>query len=187
MSDCCRVLVKRLSAGAYVILLTQSTRSVVFPPSQKGKAAGDKITFIFNPKQHNSLTISFIHTFKLKSSQLSSIWCLLTYWSCIKWPIKRLYFFYYVYLLCASDINDDADDRKLLCTCENTKGTCQNGTCIGDYCFYTWVHGEEERGCFSKRHYKEQCSGSFKGFFVRCCKENECNALMTPPPNISEY
>uniref|UniRef100_A0A3B3CDR3 receptor protein serine/threonine kinase n=1 Tax=Oryzias melastigma TaxID=30732 RepID=A0A3B3CDR3_ORYME len=75
---------------------------------------------------------------------------------------------------------------KLLCTCENTKGTCQNGTCIGDYCFYTWVHGEEERGCFSKRHYKEQCSGSFKGFFVRCCKENECNALMTPPPNISD-
>ncbi|KAF6724653.1 Serine/threonine-protein kinase receptor R3 [Oryzias melastigma] len=84
-----------------------------------------------------------------------------------------------------ADINDDADDRKLLCTCENTKGTCQNGTCIGDYCFYTWVHGEEERGCFSKRHYKEQCSGSFKGFFVRCCKENECNALMTPPPNIN--
>uniref|UniRef100_A0A8C7Z3J2 receptor protein serine/threonine kinase n=1 Tax=Oryzias sinensis TaxID=183150 RepID=A0A8C7Z3J2_9TELE len=89
-----------------------------------------------------------------------------------------------VFLLCASDSNDDANDRKLLCTCENTKGTCQNGTCTGDYCFYTWVHGEEERGCFSKKHYREQCSGFFKGFFVSCCEENECNALMTPPPNI---
>ncbi|CAN9516121.1 unnamed protein product [Ophioblennius macclurei] len=75
-----------------------------------------------------------------------------------------------------------ADNGKLLCTCENTKGTCDNGTCRGDYCFYTLVHGVEERGCFSRENYMEQCFTSFEGFFVRCCSEEKCNALVTPPP-----
>lgn len=77
-----------------------------------------------------------------------------------------------------------ADAEELLCTCENNKGTCDNGTCRGDYCFYTWVHGEEERGCFARANYREQCLSSLSRFYVRCCKENKCNAWSTPPPNI---
>lgn len=86
--------------------------------------------------------------------------------------------------LCASDSEDDG---KLLCTCENNKGTCVNGTCRGDICFYTWVHGREERGCFSRANYREQCFTSFERFFVHCCHENQCNEFITPPPNISQY
>lgn len=86
--------------------------------------------------------------------------------------------------LCASDTEDDG---KLLCTCENLKGTCVNGTCRGDICFFTWVRSVEEKGCFSAANYREQCYTSFKGFFVHCCKENHCNALITPPPDISQY
>ncbi|XP_037540093.1 serine/threonine-protein kinase receptor R3 [Nematolebias whitei] len=80
---------------------------------------------------------------------------------------------------------DDPQGEKLLCTCENDKGTCSNGMCRGDYCFYTWVHGREERGCFTKDHFREQCSGSFKGLFTHCCTETKCNAFVTPPPNIN--
>lgn len=80
---------------------------------------------------------------------------------------------------------DTEDDGKLLCTCENTKGTCENGTCRGDYCFYSWVHGNEERGCFGSANYREQCTTSFERFFIHCCKEDKCNAFTTPPPNIN--
>ncbi|CAL9703037.1 unnamed protein product [Knipowitschia caucasica] len=76
------------------------------------------------------------------------------------------------------------DDEKLLCTCENTKGTCANGTCRGDYCFYNWVHGQEERGCFSAHNYREQCYTRFERFYVSCCKVNMCNTDITPPPSI---
>uniref|UniRef100_A0A3Q3WJ29 receptor protein serine/threonine kinase n=1 Tax=Mola mola TaxID=94237 RepID=A0A3Q3WJ29_MOLML len=79
------------------------------------------------------------------------------------------------------------DDEKLLCTCENNKGTCENGTCRGDICFYTWVQGFEERGCFSNTNYREQCFTSFSRFFVYCCRQNQCNAFATPPPQISQY
>ncbi|XP_026187230.1 serine/threonine-protein kinase receptor R3 [Mastacembelus armatus] len=80
---------------------------------------------------------------------------------------------------------DTEEDEKLLCTCENDKGTCVNGTCRGDICFYTWVHGNEERGCFSRVNYREQCFTSFKRFFVYCCTEHQCNTYTTPPPNIN--
>ncbi|KAJ0036798.1 hypothetical protein NQD34_005475 [Periophthalmus magnuspinnatus] len=76
------------------------------------------------------------------------------------------------------------EEEKLLCTCENKKDTCVNGTCRGDYCFYMWVHGLEERGCFSAHNYREQCFTSFERFFVSCCKVNMCNTYMTPPPSI---
>ncbi|XP_017270713.1 serine/threonine-protein kinase receptor R3 [Kryptolebias marmoratus] len=79
----------------------------------------------------------------------------------------------------------EPEGEDLLCTCENNKNTCSNGTCRGDYCFYTWVHGREERGCFSKTHYMEQCHGSFKGLFTYCCTQTKCNAFVTPPPNIN--
>lgn len=79
---------------------------------------------------------------------------------------------------------DASDDGKQLCSCENIKGTCVNGTCRGDYCFYTWVHGVEERGCFSAHNYREQCLTSFKRFFVSCCQVNMCNTYITPPPDI---
>lgn len=76
------------------------------------------------------------------------------------------------------------EDEKLVCLCQNEKGTCVNGTCRGDYCFYTWVHGREEQGCFSAHHYREQCLTSFERVFVSCCKVNMCNTDITPPPNI---
>uniref|UniRef100_A0A674E979 receptor protein serine/threonine kinase n=1 Tax=Salmo trutta TaxID=8032 RepID=A0A674E979_SALTR len=74
----------------------------------------------------------------------------------------------------------------LLCTCENKKGTCRNGTCRGDYCFYTKVHGREERGCFQRDHYKEQCYTSFQGLYVLCCSNNLCNFNSTAPPDPVE-
>ncbi|XP_008279453.1 serine/threonine-protein kinase receptor R3 [Stegastes partitus] len=76
------------------------------------------------------------------------------------------------------------DNGELLCTCENNKGTCENGTCRGDYCFYTWVHGREEWGCFTKVNSREQCSTSFERFYVYCCLGEKCNRFATPPPNI---
>uniref|UniRef100_A0A1A8P2R9 receptor protein serine/threonine kinase n=3 Tax=Nothobranchius TaxID=28779 RepID=A0A1A8P2R9_9TELE len=83
-----------------------------------------------------------------------------------------------------ADNRDHDKEEKLLCTCENNKGTCVNGTCRGDYCFYSWTQGREERGCFSKEYYNEQCKASISSLLiVRCCTENECNALFTPPPN----
>ncbi|XP_061592133.1 serine/threonine-protein kinase receptor R3 [Cololabis saira] len=84
-----------------------------------------------------------------------------------------------------AESHDTKDEEKLLCVCENDKGTCENGTCRGDSCFYTWVHGREEKGCFSKININEQCKGFFKGFFVHCCQINKCNAFITPPPNIN--
>ncbi|KAM7411922.1 hypothetical protein PAMA_021751 [Pampus argenteus] len=81
---------------------------------------------------------------------------------------------------------DSNDDGKLLCACENQKGTCLNNTCRGDICFYTWVHGFEERGCFRKHNHMEQCHAKLKRFFVHCCKENQCNTFTTPPPGIDE-
>ncbi|XP_013874378.1 serine/threonine-protein kinase receptor R3 [Austrofundulus limnaeus] len=83
-----------------------------------------------------------------------------------------------------ADSLDEPEDEKLLCTCKNNKGICSNGTCRGDYCFYTWVQGSEEWGCFPKEIYREQCS-SMKGIFAHCCKETKCNAFVTPPPNIN--
>ncbi|XP_064876932.1 serine/threonine-protein kinase receptor R3-like isoform X1 [Oncorhynchus nerka] len=75
------------------------------------------------------------------------------------------------------------DSTNLLCTCENNKGTCRNGTCRGAYCFYTKVHGREERGCFHKDHYKEQCSTNFLGLYVLCCSNNLCNVNSSAPPD----
>ncbi|XP_023139431.2 serine/threonine-protein kinase receptor R3 [Amphiprion ocellaris] len=79
---------------------------------------------------------------------------------------------------------DTIDDGKLLCTCVNEKDTCDNGTCRGDFCFYTWVRGREEWGCFSRDNYREQCFTSFERFYVYCCQKEKCNAFATPPPNI---
>lgn len=76
-----------------------------------------------------------------------------------------------------------AEDENLVCFCENQKGTCVNDTCRGNYCFYTWVHGQQEWGCFSA-HYREHCLTSFERFYVSCCKANMCNTNITPPPNI---
>ncbi|XP_033943269.1 serine/threonine-protein kinase receptor R3 [Pseudochaenichthys georgianus] len=86
-------------------------------------------------------------------------------------------------ILWISAIHAD-DDGKRLCTCENDKGTCVNGTCRGDYCFYTWVHKNEEWGCFPKEYYREQCFTSFERYYISCCRENYCNANSTPPPTI---
>ncbi|XP_034552127.1 serine/threonine-protein kinase receptor R3 [Notolabrus celidotus] len=80
---------------------------------------------------------------------------------------------------------DSIDDEKLLCTCENEKGTCVNGTCRDDICFYSWVQGYEERGCFPNANYREQCFTSFDRFFIHCCRVNLCNVDTTPPPNIN--
>ncbi|XP_028265346.1 serine/threonine-protein kinase receptor R3 isoform X2 [Parambassis ranga] len=80
---------------------------------------------------------------------------------------------------------DTNDDGQLLCICENDKGTCENGTCRGDYCFYTWVRGDQERGCFMKDHVREQCMTSFEGFYVSCCRDHLCNGNITPPPDIN--
>lgn len=79
---------------------------------------------------------------------------------------------------------DSEDDGKLLCACENKKGTCVNETCRGDRCFYTWVKGKEEKGCFPEANYREQCYTSFERFYVHCCKKDLCNAYATPPPGI---
>lgn len=83
---------------------------------------------------------------------------------------------------------DATEDEKLHCSCENKKGTCVNGTCRGDHCFYSWVDdGEvrEEWGCFLERNFKEQCwTRSLPRFFISCCKADMCNSNITPPPNI---
>ncbi|KAK6308433.1 hypothetical protein J4Q44_G00217040 [Coregonus suidteri] len=84
----------------------------------------------------------------------------------------------------SSEGPDDSTD--LLCTCENNKGTCTNGTCRGDYCFYTKVHGREEKGCFQKDHHKEQCYTNFLGLYVHCCSKNLCNVNSTAPPDPGE-
>nr|XP_020473363.1 activin receptor type-1-like [Monopterus albus] len=80
---------------------------------------------------------------------------------------------------------DTDEEGKLLCTCENAKGTCINGTCRGDICFYSWENGNEERGCFPRSLYLEQCYASVTGLFIRCCKENQCNTDTTVPPDIT--
>nr|XP_057939148.1 activin receptor type-1-like [Doryrhamphus excisus] len=88
-------------------------------------------------------------------------------------------------LLVSARPAESEDDGKHLCTCENDKGTCVNATCRGDICFYMWVQGHEEKGCFSNHNYREQCFTSFERFHVYCCRENLCNAFATPPPNIN--
>ncbi|XP_041654801.1 serine/threonine-protein kinase receptor R3 [Cheilinus undulatus] len=80
---------------------------------------------------------------------------------------------------------ESEDDEKLLCTCENEKGTCKNGTCKGDFCFYSWVQGYEERGCFSRKNSNENCKTAFRGFFIKCCQKNYCNALTTAPSDVN--
>ncbi|XP_005478137.1 serine/threonine-protein kinase receptor R3 isoform X2 [Oreochromis niloticus] len=81
---------------------------------------------------------------------------------------------------------DTTDDGNLLCSCKNDKGTCKNETCMGDYCFYTWMEdGYEELGCFSENT-KVQCYSSFPGYFTQCCRKDKCNAVITVPPSISE-
>ncbi|KAM9855708.1 serine/threonine-protein kinase receptor R3 isoform 1-T2 [Aulostomus maculatus] len=78
----------------------------------------------------------------------------------------------------------DPDDGPLLCACENNKDTCVNDTCRGDICFYNWLHGHEERGCFPEEYKYVQCFSSLNSLFIHCCKENYCNALTTPRSNI---
>lgn len=79
---------------------------------------------------------------------------------------------------------ESKEDGKLFCTCDTTKSSCLNGTCRGDICFYSWVHGVEEKGCFPANVYREQCLTKMERFFMYCCKVNECNTFITPPPNI---
>ncbi|XP_071762876.1 serine/threonine-protein kinase receptor R3 [Centroberyx gerrardi] len=86
----------------------------------------------------------------------------------------------------ASSPEESGDDGKPLCMCDSTKSICVNGTCRGDICFYTQVHGHEERGCFSNNNRMEQCYTSFEGLFVHCCNEDKCNALTTPPPSTEK-
>lgn len=79
-----------------------------------------------------------------------------------------------------------AEHVKLLCSCENEKGTCVNETCRGDFCFYSWWDGQEERGCHSAHYYKEICLGrNFEQMFMSCCKANMCNRDITLPPKIA--
>ncbi|CAB1330136.1 unnamed protein product, partial [Coregonus sp. 'balchen'] len=59
-------------------------------------------------------------------------------------------------------------------------------SCRGDYCFYTKVHGREEKGCFQKDHHKEQCYTNFLGLYVHCCSKNLCNVNSTAPPDPGE-
>lgn len=77
------------------------------------------------------------------------------------------------------------ENEKLLCSCENKKGTCVNETCRGDFCYYSWWDGQEERGCNSAHYYREMCLGRpIERLFMSCCKVNMCNRHITPPPNI---
>ncbi|XP_056158041.1 serine/threonine-protein kinase receptor R3 [Lampris incognitus] len=80
---------------------------------------------------------------------------------------------------------DQRNEGKLLCTCKNNKGTCVNGTCRGDVCFYNKVHDREERGCFFMDNRKENCYTSFEHFYIHCCQEDHCNADITRPPKIA--
>lgn len=82
--------------------------------------------------------------------------------------------------------SDSKDEGKLVCACENEKGTCVNGTCRGDICFYTWLRGYDERGCFSQKNYMEQCFTILEGFYVKCCHNDLCNYDLTLPPDISQ-
>ncbi|XP_041860286.1 serine/threonine-protein kinase receptor R3 [Melanotaenia boesemani] len=84
-----------------------------------------------------------------------------------------------------ADNHVDKNGEMLLCICENDKDTCDNGTCKGDYCFYSRLFDYEEKGCFFEQNKKEQCSSSMNNLFVLCCTSNKCNAFITPPPNIN--
>ncbi|CAG07421.1 unnamed protein product [Tetraodon nigroviridis] len=82
---------------------------------------------------------------------------------------------------------DSKIDERLLCTCENDKGTCLNQTCRGYVCFHSWFRDFEERGCLSSRIYKEQCNGAGPKFYIKCCSNDHCNALTTIPPDKGQY
>ncbi|KAJ3586592.1 hypothetical protein NHX12_012989 [Muraenolepis orangiensis] len=75
-----------------------------------------------------------------------------------------------------------ADEAELLCACENIKGSCENATCKGDVCFYSWVNMYQERGCFSNEYRLENCGSSFEGFYINCCSTKLCNLRTTLPP-----
>ncbi|XP_063740312.1 serine/threonine-protein kinase receptor R3 isoform X2 [Eleginops maclovinus] len=77
------------------------------------------------------------------------------------------------------------EDGKHLCRCKNEKGTCVNGTCRGDYCFYSWLNNREDFGCFPKNYYREQCYAALERLYMSCCRGNYCNAYFTPPPMIN--
>ncbi|XP_034151934.1 serine/threonine-protein kinase receptor R3 isoform X2 [Esox lucius] len=81
-----------------------------------------------------------------------------------------------------------SSDDELLCTCKNIKGTCSSdGTCTGFRCFYTIVHGREERGCFQRDHYREQCTtNGIPELYVHCCSQSMCNANSTSPTPVPE-
>lgn len=83
--------------------------------------------------------------------------------------------------------SDSEEDEKVICTCENEKGTCVNQTCREHACFYTWLRGYEERGCFSKNIYREQCNSAGPQFYIKCCWTEHCNALITIPPDKGQY
>lgn len=89
--------------------------------------------------------------------------------------------------LASLELSDSKDDERLICTCENEKGTCVNQTCSGYVCFYSWLSNYEERGCFSKRIYMEQCSSAGPQFYIKCCQNDSCNALITVPPGKGQY
>ncbi|XP_072553148.1 serine/threonine-protein kinase receptor R3 isoform X3 [Salminus brasiliensis] len=71
-------------------------------------------------------------------------------------------------------------DDKLWCVCENTH-TCEDGTCNGDMCFFTLVHGQKVKGCFDKEQ-REQCYvPRITGLYAECCNSNYCNFNLTAP------
>ncbi|XP_034028295.1 serine/threonine-protein kinase receptor R3 isoform X1 [Thalassophryne amazonica] len=91
-----------------------------------------------------------------------------------------------MFLWISAGLADSSHVGKLVCICENEKGTCVNGTCRGDICFFTSMNDYNERGCFFLVHHRENCYSSFKGLYVKCCMENYCNTFTTAPPDVVE-
>lgn len=68
-------------------------------------------------------------------------------------------------------------ERKVICACENA---CTD-SCTGYVCFFTWNHGQVERGCFEVEQ-SEQCKLSgIPNVYAQCCFSDYCNANLTEP------
>lgn len=138
------------------------------------------LAFPFLFTENSSLNLLFTYTTMLSCAH-AFVHLVLFLWAKVCLPVCQ-------HCLCVFPIaSDSEDDGKLVCTCENEKGTCVNGTCRGDVCFYTRVPEYEERGCFLEKNRRENCMTSFKGFHIYCCSENYCNAYATPPPGFGQY